>query len=62
MKKQVLLQEMTTFIDELPEDTSWDDVMYQIYVRQKIEKGLLDCEGGKVLTTDQVKQHFALSV
>ena len=62
MKKQLLLQEMTTFVDELPEDTSWDDVMYQIYVRQKIEKGLRDCEGGRVLTTEQVKQHFVSTI
>ena len=41
------------------EETSWDDVMYKIYVRQKIEKGLADCENGRVLTTEQVKEHFA---
>jgi len=46
-------------LDELPEETSWDDVMYKIYVRQKIEKGLADCENGKILTTEQIKQHFA---
>lgn len=62
MNKHVLLQEMTTFVDELPEETSWDDVMYQIYVRQKIEKGLRDCEDGRVLTTEQVKQHFVSMV
>jgi hypothetical protein len=59
MNKQVLIQETTLLLDELPEETSWDEVMYKIYVRQKIEKGLADCESGKVLTTEQVKQYFA---
>jgi hypothetical protein len=62
MNKQVLIQEATLLLEELPEETSWDDVMYKIYVRQKIEKGLADCERGNVLTTEQVKQHFAQKV
>ncbi len=59
MNKQVLIQETTMLLDELPEETSWDDVMYRIYVRQKIERGLADCQNGKVFTTEQVKQHFS---
>lgn len=29
------------------------------HVRRKIEKGLEDCQAGRVYTTEQVKQHFA---
>jgi hypothetical protein len=28
----------------LPDDWSWEDVMYQLYVRQKIQEGLEDAE------------------
>lgn len=59
MNKQVLIEETTLLLDELPEETSWDDIMYKIYVRQKIEKGLADCQNGKVLTTEHVKEYFA---
>ncbi|MCP4460439.1 MAG: hypothetical protein GY816_20815 [Cytophagales bacterium] len=59
MNKQVLIQETAMLLDELPEETSWDDVMYRIYVRQKIERGLADCQNGKVFTPEQVKQHFS---
>jgi hypothetical protein len=62
MNKQLLIQETTQLLNALPEETSWDDIMYRIYVRQKIEKGLHDCDTGKVLTTEQVKQHFAHTV
>ncbi len=31
-------------IDQLPETSSWDDLMEQLYVRQAIEAGLADSE------------------
>ena len=36
-------------IDELPEDATWEDLMYRIYVRQAIEAGLDDVAAGHVL-------------
>ncbi len=50
--------ETDTLIQDLPEDTSWDDLMYGIYVRQKIEKGESDKESGDIFTTTQVEEHF----
>ena len=35
-------------INSLPDDSTWDDIMYFLYVNQKIEKGLLDIENGSV--------------
>ena len=34
-------------IDQLPDDGSWDDLMYELYVKQKIEEGLADIEAGR---------------
>ncbi len=34
-------------IDKLPENSTWDDLIYEIYVRQAIEKGLSDSGGGE---------------
>jgi predicted transcriptional regulator len=36
-------------IDTLPDDASLDDVMYAIYVRMKIERGLRDEEAGNLI-------------
>jgi hypothetical protein len=33
-------EEALKLIDGLPEEVSWDDVIYQMYVRKKIEKGI----------------------
>ena len=42
-------------IDHLPEQASWDDIMYELYVKQKIEEGLDDIEAGRTIPHEQVK-------
>ncbi|QEG40080.1 hypothetical protein [Roseimaritima ulvae] len=48
-------------IDQLPDDATWDDVMYRLYVRQKIDAGLRDVENGHTVTTAEVRRRFGLS-
>jgi len=48
-------------IEQLPEDAVWDDVMYRIYLRQKIAAGLRDVENGDTVTTEEVRNRFGLS-
>jgi hypothetical protein len=47
-------------IQTLPENASWDDVMYRIYVRQKIENGLKDVAAGNTLSVEEVRKRFGL--
>jgi hypothetical protein len=47
-------------IRDLPSGASWDDLMYQIYVRQKIEAGLADIKAGKVHSHENIKKEFGL--
>ena len=61
MNKQVLRQETEALINTLPENISWDDLMYRIYVRQKIDKGLQDMQEGRVQTTEELEQKFRLT-
>ena len=42
-------------IDHLPDQASWDDIMYELYVKQKIEDGLADIEAGRTIPHEQVK-------
>ncbi len=46
-------------LDELPEDASYQDIQYRIYVRQKVEQGLKDLEEGRVLTQEEVERRMA---
>ncbi len=38
--------EAKKLIDQLPEEATWDDIMYEIYVRKKIENALMAVEEG----------------
>lgn len=42
-------------LKDLPDNCSYEDIQYHLYVLQKIEKGLADSENGKIFTTDQMK-------
>lgn len=42
-------------IDHLPEQATWDDIMYELYVKQKMEEGLADIEAGRTVPHDELK-------
>ena len=48
-------------IATLPDDATWDDVMYRLYVRQKIEAGLEDIETGNTVPVSEVRKRFGLT-
>lgn len=52
--------EAEELVRSLPDEASWDDVMYEIYVRQKIEQGMRAAEDGRVIPHDEVRKRFAL--
>jgi hypothetical protein len=47
-------------VDQLPDDASWEDLIYQLYGRQSIEAGLRDAEAGRMETVAQVRRDFGL--
>jgi predicted transcriptional regulator len=47
-------------IDLLPENASWDDVMYELMVRKEIELGMADSEAGRVTSVGDVRKEFGL--
>jgi predicted transcriptional regulator len=48
-------------IDQLPEGSTWDDLIHEIYVRQAIEAGLADSEAGRISSVEQVRARFGIS-
>jgi len=45
-------------ISALPEEADWNDVMYRIYVRQKVDAGLKDVENGDTVPHSDVIKRF----
>lgn len=52
--------EARRLVEELPDDASWDDLMYTIYVRQAVEAGLGDSEAGRTMDVKDVRTRFGL--
>ena len=45
-------------VENLPETASWDDLMYEVHVRQKIEEGIKAADEGRGLTHEEVRKRF----
>lgn len=45
-------------LDKLPDDASWEDVRYHLYVRQQIEAGLEDDAAGRLIDTDDMRRRL----
>lgn len=54
-------EEARRIIDSLPDDSTWSDLMYEIYVRQEIERGLADIEQGRYKEHAEVKKIFGIN-
>jgi hypothetical protein len=48
-------------IDQMPENSTWDDIIQEIYVRQVIEKGLADSNAGRIKDVHDVRGKYGLS-
>lgn len=51
--------EVRQILEKLPEDVSFEDIQYHIYVRQKIQRGLEAVERGDVLEQEKVERRMA---
>ena len=51
-------EEAKKIIENLPEQATWDDVMYQFYVKKKIEISLKAVEVGNVISHKDVKKRL----
>jgi predicted transcriptional regulator len=55
----VVKDEVRRILDQLPDDTSYEEIQYALYVRQKVERGLEDMHAGRVLTQEEVERRMA---
>jgi len=58
MTQTTVKEALKDIIAQLPEECSWDEVMYQIYVRQKIELGLADVAARRTVPHEEVFEEF----
>jgi predicted transcriptional regulator len=51
-------EEARELVDGLPEQATWDDVMYRFYIRKKVDTGLKAAEQGDLVSHEEVKKRF----
>jgi len=54
-------QQARTLLDELPDDVTWDQIVYELAVRRSIELGLADADASRVSEINEVRRQFPLS-
>jgi hypothetical protein len=51
-------EEARQLVEKLPEDATWKDLLYEVYVRQKLEEGRQAVAEGRVISHEEVKRRF----
>ena len=54
-------EEARRLVEKLPENSTWEDLVHEIYVRQAVEAGLTDSQAGRTTDVEQVRSSFGLS-
>jgi hypothetical protein len=52
-------QEVQKILNHLPDNATYEDIQYHIYVREKIERGLRDIEEEKTISQEEVEKRMS---
>jgi predicted transcriptional regulator len=52
-------EEVRRLLDSLPDDASYEDIQYHIYVQQKIDRGLEAAERGDFVSDEEIERRIA---
>lgn len=51
-------QAAQALIEHMSDQASWNDIMYELYVKQKIEAGLKSVAEGRTVSHEEVKRRL----
>jgi hypothetical protein len=57
---QTAKQSATSVIEHLHDQVSWDEIMYELYVKQKIESGLQAIAEDRSISHEEMKRQLQL--
>ena len=61
MQTNNIKKEAYHLLEKLPENETWDDLMYGIYVRQTIEAGIEESKADRTIDVKEVRAKFGLT-
>lgn len=60
MRDVTVKEEARKIVERLADDATWEDLQYELYLRQAIEKGLKDSCEGRTAPLDVARRRFGL--
>lgn len=51
-------EQVRQIVDKLPEDATWNDLMYELYVKQKVAAAEEAVEVGKVVSHEEARKRM----
>ncbi len=61
MTRPMTKHEAHKLVDRMPENSTWDDLIHEIYVREAIEQGLADSRAGRTKDVKEVREKYGLT-
>lgn len=52
-------EEVRKMLEQLPDESSFEDIQYHIYVREKVERGRRDAQEGRTLSQEEVERRMS---
>jgi predicted transcriptional regulator len=59
MGREVPKDAVRRLLDTLPDEASYEDIQYHIYVQQKIDRGLEASERGDFISDEEIERRIA---
>ena len=51
-------EEIQKLLDTLPDDATWEDVQYSIYVRERVERGRREAEQSGMVDQEEIESRM----
>ena len=55
----VVKEEVIELIEKMPDDCTVEDILYELYLKQKVDQGLQDIQEGRIVEHEEVKQRMS---
>jgi hypothetical protein len=55
---QTAKQAARLLLEQMPDQASWDDIMYELYVKQKLETALKAVADGNMVSHEEAKRRL----
>ena len=59
MARSVPKEEVRRWLETLPDEASYEDIQYYIYVQQQIDRGLEASERGDFISDEEIERRIA---